>query len=379
MAKKYPSFEDVLRESKHVVRTQLEGVDAAHDRIDKVISGELSIAPCPWSMLGKGAMMMLPQTVNVLCGDAGTAKTFFTLQLFKHMHDEGRDVALLSLEGTRDWYQMRALTQMSGIDSFLNIEEIKRCGEELKRIVDEYETELNNFDARLHFTVDALREAKGDKSNGIAMTHEQILEWVDKQLAEGIRIIGIDPITATVPAREPWVMDFRMVTELKDRANRHGASIWLVTHPKKGRGDEIGLDVLAGGAAYSRFTDMVLWLARNNDGDRFVLEDAMPDTPPILANRTVFVCKTRDGSKAGGKMAMNFVTDGKMAATAAARKFQFEELGWYKLRIKETQTGKAESEELLASDSKLANQKPIDKMPTKSKRDRDDDQEDIPW
>jgi hypothetical protein len=299
-----------LDQSKKLIMAQVYGRASLTNRYNRIDSGDLSTAPCPWPRLAGGAKLNLPQTVNVLCGDPGAAKSFFTLQLFRHMQASGAKVALLSLEGTRDWYQQRILTQLSGDPACMDMDAVARNPGHYRELIEDHGDAIDAFDACLHFPPK------------IAMTLQEMLDWCREQLLAGVRVIGIDPVTATVPSKEPWIDDFRLITELKSMASNYSAAFWIVTHPKKGRGAEIGLDVLAGGTAYARFTDMVLWLVRNSDDDRFILDDGT--TSEVVADRCIVVCKTRDGNKPNAEMAMVF----------NKHRMTFDEMNWVRVRKK---------------------------------------------
>lgn len=303
-------WEADLERSKKAIMSQVAGHASIRHRYDRIDSGDLCVAPCPWPKLAAGAKLNLPQTVNVLCGDPGAAKSFFTLQLFMHMQREGSKVSLLSLEGTRDWYQQRILTQLSGDPGCMDMDQVAKNPQHYRELVQDHGETIDAFDSCLHFPPK------------IAMTLQEMLDWCREQLLSGIRVIGIDPVTATVPSKEPWIDDFRLITELKSMAANYSAAFWIVTHPKKGRGAEIGLDVLAGGTAYARFTDMVLWLVRNSEDDRFILDNGMTEEVP--ADRCIVVCKTRDGNKPSAEMAMTF----------NKHRMTFEEQHWVKTRKK---------------------------------------------
>ena len=83
-------------------------------------------------------------------------------------------------------------------------------------------------------------------------------EWVEDRVSEGCGLICIDPITAVEANAKPWVADLKFLIRAKTAVRRTGARLILVTHPKKGRKGAIGMEELAGGGAYSRFSHTVL-------------------------------------------------------------------------------------------------------------------------
>src|SRR5690606_10292902 len=94
---------------------------------------------------------------------------------------------------------------------------------------------------------------------------KEIGDWVEARAAEGCRIIVVDPITAANQADKQFIEDARFVYRVKRIAEQHECSIVLVTHPTKTRGTKSGMSEVAGGTAYTRFAQTVLWLERMDD------------------------------------------------------------------------------------------------------------------
>lgn len=91
-------------------------------------------------------------------------------------------------------------------------------------------------------------------------------------------------------------------------AARAGCSIVLITHPRGASGGKPGIDSLAGGRAYGRLTDCVLWVQGHNPREEGEIE--APMGPTIYQyNRTVTLCKTRDGTGQGLAIALNFAPE----------------------------------------------------------------------
>jgi hypothetical protein len=130
-------------------------------------------------------------------------------------------------------------------------------------------------------------------------TLEQLGDWVRARAKDGCRIIAIDPVTAAEPESKPWISDSKFLMEAKNAVRIYGASLILVTHPKKGRkGGMISLDDLAGGAAYQRFAQCIVWAeAHSKKTEKRVRADLGTITEEI--NRTIHLCKTRNGRGSG--------------------------------------------------------------------------------
>ncbi len=102
--------------------------------------------------------------------------------------------------------------------------------------------------------------------------------------------------------------------EVKPILRRFGASLILVTHPRKGtKGTTSTLDDLGGGAAYSRFSQTVLWLKQHKPAKEVTIKlgsnsdvaGVYPMTISERVNRTLLVAKSRNGPGSGWSIAMN--------------------------------------------------------------------------
>jgi hypothetical protein len=275
--------------SKQVAEKYLTADQLVAQRIDDIQSGKIRPMPMPWHALTRDVRALVSGTVNVLCGDPGSAKSFMTIELFAHLHRAGESVALYELECTRQWHLMRVLAQESSTPQVIDMEWVRGHGDYAKMIVDRHRAFVESFGRCLH--------ASPDES----ITADDLLRWVDKQCQAGVKVIGIDPITALMPSEKPWIDDHHTITQLRRIIGKYDATAWLVTHPKKGRKAEIGLDVLAGGAAFARFTDTVLWLERLDGLEEHEIHGVRGR---IKADRVLHICKCRDGVAGGKQLSM---------------------------------------------------------------------------
>lgn len=276
-------------------------------RIADIQSGKIRPMPMPWHALTRDVRALVSGTVNVLCGDPGSAKSFMTLELFAHLHRSGEKVALYELECTKQWHLMRLLAQESNTPEIINMEWVRTNAEWPNRIVQANRDFIRSFDKCLH------------ASPNDSLSAEELLRWVEAQCSEGVKVIGIDPITALMPSEKPWIDDHHTITQLRRIIGKYDATAWLVTHPKKGRKTEIGLDVLAGGTAFARFTDTVLWLERIDGREKHEIHEV----PGLIeADRVLHVCKCRDGLAGGKQLSMQLNKSN----------LRFDAFGWIKRR-----------------------------------------------
>lgn len=267
------------------------------ERIDGIIDGTIRPIATPWEQFDdiKAAM---PGTLNVVCGDPGSAKSFLVLQLMAHAHRAGVGVGLLELECSRDWHLMRYLAQLAGEPKVTSLDWIAANPERIRSLMDLHRSSLNSLGNVM------------DVADGKLLTHRDVLRWAQAKLEQGAKLLAIDPITAMQPSERPWEDDQNLITGLRRLMERHHAAGWLVTHPKKGRKREISMEVLAGGAAISRFTDVVLWLERLEKPETHVVFGARrwdgTETEVVHRDmvRVLRVLKCRDGVAAGRNLSV---------------------------------------------------------------------------
>jgi KaiC/GvpD/RAD55 family RecA-like ATPase len=269
--------------------------------IEDTISGKRKAMDWPWPALTNFSQALLPGTVTVLCGDPGASKSFMLLEAAAHWQAEGHEVAVFELEEDRAYHLRRVLAQLAD-DSGLTNDDYVRRNPDLSR---------QAYTAHAE-TLDALGEAIWDAPTG-QVTLDGLAQWVDERCRDGAEIVGIDPVTAAEATDKPWVADLKFLMAVKDSVRRTGARLVLVTHPKKGRKAGIGLDELAGGAAYARFPQTVLWLERISPARQMQVcrkhgeHDFRNEFLEI--DRLVRVSKARNGQGAGMKIACRFSKD----------------------------------------------------------------------
>jgi hypothetical protein len=93
---------------------------------------------------------------------------------------------------------------------------------------------------------------------------------------------------------------------VKTTARQYGSRVVLMTHPKKGGRTGKGMDDMAGGSAYQRFTQSVLWLESLEEpkGMKVAPYQLPPEWKSV--NRTIHIRKARNGRGVGHKIAFDF-------------------------------------------------------------------------
>jgi KaiC/GvpD/RAD55 family RecA-like ATPase len=261
--------------------------------IEDSIAGRRRAISWPWPAVTKLTRALLPKTVTLLCGPPGGGKSFFLLQALADWHERGLKVAAFELEEDRGYHLNRALAQRAENTNLLDPEWINANPEQAMAIFNEHEQFLNGFGRCIY--------AAPKKQT----TLSDLAEWVEARAKDGCRIIGVDPVTAAASEELTWVMDSEFMFRIKAIAREYGVSIVLVTHPRKGRKTAVGLDELAGGAAYQRFSQTVIWLERHKEPKEVMVAFPVGTSSCEIA-WTVHLIKTRNAAGHGLDIGFKF-------------------------------------------------------------------------
>lgn len=261
--------------------------------IEDTIAGKRRAIPWPWELVSRTTNALLPGTVTCICGDPGSTKSFLVLEAAAHWHQSGVPCAVFELEEDRPYHANRLLAQLAG-NSGLAVSEWIASNPELSRhALQQHRQFIRSFGRCI--------TSAPDKN----VTLDELSKWVQERAAKGARVIVIDPITAAA-TEKPWVEDLKFLMEVKAVAVRFGCSIILVTHPKKGS-KQSSLHDMAGGAAYQRFSQTVIWVQRF-DKSRYMKIRTEYGSKSVRINRVVQLYKTRNGMGAG--LQIGFFFDG---------------------------------------------------------------------
>ncbi len=267
-------------------------------KLEDIISGKWSCAPWPWAQMTQMTKALLPGTVTILCGSAGSTKSFFTLQCLSYWHKHKTTFSIYELEDDREYHLRRLLAQETGNSSLFDDEWIRANPEPTRAAFLRGKPYLDEIGVCISQTPDE------------QLTLKALAEWVRCEAKAGKRVIVIDPITAANTENKPWAEDLLFMMSIKKSARDYGASVILVTHPKKGsgKGKAVDMDDIAGGAAYQRFAHTILYLEAFDSQPMAV---AVPDRGSVTlcmenVNRSIKICKARNGRGAGMTLAFHF-------------------------------------------------------------------------
>ena len=263
--------------------------------VEDTISGVRQSIPLPWGRLGDLTNCLLPGTVTILCGNPGASKSFMLLECLTYWLTHGISCVCYELEESTEYYLLRVTAQLAGLSGITNPKWVKANPDESRAAQSQHEDVLR--------AVGSVMTSQPCKR----VTLTDLAQWVDRYAKEGVRVICIDPVTiASKASKQPWREDENFLESIKRSAVDYGCSIVLVTHPVKGS-EAPSLDTLAGGAAYSRFSQTAIWLERHDYKESDV--DAGCGRIATEHNRTIWILKARNGIGGGAKLACDFCPD----------------------------------------------------------------------
>lgn len=227
----------------------LNVTSALDHKFAKIMAGEFrSIAFPQKPQTSENSKAIMPGCLTTICGEAGSGKSFLILEDFWRWSIQfNENVKLLMLEDDDAFHQNRALAQMSGHGDILDPDFVLENADTVQEIFNTYRENLERFSRHM-------------ETASAQMSLPEIAEWVINHAENGVRIIGVDPITAAKASDKPWIDDQTFLFAVKPVLEKTGASLILTTHPRIGNAGKPSLSGMAGGAAYPRFSQCVIWL-----------------------------------------------------------------------------------------------------------------------
>lgn len=248
-------------------------------RIADLISGDLKSLDVGWPCLGESKWLQ-GGCVTTLCAKPGAGKTWFVHNLMIRAVEKGIKVANIQLEDNKDYHIARVLSVMAGI----SCDPDNTTAEDIKR----------------------MREQSGlinDLANSIVIpafgkcTLTEIANLIKERADAGCKIIIVDSISvAEKDAKNSWLDDQVFLNKVKFVTNVQKARVILVTHPKSTassttkEGKQIttmSMDTMAGGTAYQRLSQGILWLYEPPEGSKTIGYEQP-------GNRAILILKARN-------------------------------------------------------------------------------------
>jgi hypothetical protein len=281
------------------------GSDPLETHLRDQAVGRYAMVDWPWEGLTAASRSLMPGSVTLVCGTPGASKSWFALSCIRYWTEHGVDSAVLMLEETVKWHMQRALAQCVGDPRLLYPEWIKANYAEATALWEQHRDDLAVV--RSHLTCD------GD------WTLAKCAAWVEQQCEAGRRVIIIDPISLADPGSEKaWEADRKFMARAKVAIEKAGASLVLITHPRKTNGKASGpptLDDLAGGAAYGRACASALWVAGVDGNEEVPVITSCGSYIRAVPHKVIRILKARNSTGTGKGMAYTF------------NNLRFEELG----------------------------------------------------
>lgn len=276
-------------------RTKTDGSQAVKSLIEDSIHKRRIIIQMPWRIVNGLTMALQPATVTLLCGTPGASKSFAALEIMQSALNVGHRAAYYALEDSAAFHLSRMLAQKTGLSGLTSPQWI-------------YENPIiatAAHDENKDWLVEMGRyiEASGDRQ----ATYGNIVSWSMRMARSGCKLLIIDPVTAIQhTARQVWAEDNEFLQRIKHISTNYGCAILLVTHPAKCEGKP-SMEMLAGGACFSRFSQTILWLEYHESKTSSIRFDC--GTSEETHNRTLHILKARLSKGQGKRVAMTF-TDG---------------------------------------------------------------------
>lgn len=311
-AEKIASFQLVLFDAE-----PLNATSALEKKFAKIAAGDFRAIAFPqMPRLSENSKAISPGTITTVCGDPGTGKSFWSLENFwRWIVQKNETAKLLMLEDDPAMHQNRVLAQMSGEAELLDPDFVAENSETVQSTFAAYRDDLETFSRHL--------ETASDQ-----MTLAEIADWVINHAENGIRIIGVDPITAAKASDKPWIDDQTFLFRVKPVLERTGASLLLTTHPRMGQAGKPSLSGMAGGASYPRFSQCVLWLKNFESEQSSEVWDGYL-RPTVKHRQILQIRKARNGKGQGKNLAVNL---------------NFQNLCFDELGVIESRAGKSSGE-----------------------------------
>lgn len=259
-----------------------------------VLSGKWSAVEWPFWELGRSTKALYPETQTMLCGEGGTSKSLLIRQAVSYWLEQGIPIADFELEDNKTFHIKRAHAQLAQESGIVNDQWMRSHKDEYAELEKQYKPQLSVLSKVI------------DAAPNKAPTIGDMLAWAIKKAKAGKRLIIIDPITACIQGDKSWNDDLSFILESRDALRTYGASLIVVTHPKKlPRGSVPSLADLSGGQAWPRFSQTVLWIASMAEAQDLTC-NTQHGTAKARCNRVVKILKARNSWGTGCEIGLYF-------------------------------------------------------------------------
>ena len=259
-------------------------------RFQSIGDGSIYAVPWPWPLLHRATRALQPGRITIACGEPGAGKSWFMCECLWTWLDQGIRSACLMLELDREFYSERLLAVLARKPEILDMDWVNQNCDEALRIYDTFASDLDIF-----------WNAVTTVPNADDLTPQHALDWMQAQCDAGCRMLVVDPVSL-LSGDKPWVTDKQFLNPARRIAEKHGASLVLVTHP--GRGGKVE----SGSEAMRRLVDTIFWLQRPPKNTQPFNETVMRAGASMVSkfNRKLAIRKARFTGSAGLEIAYQF-------------------------------------------------------------------------
>lgn len=258
-------------------------------------SGKVYAVPWKYPLLSKLTNALLPGTTTCVIGDPGVGKTFLILDNILFWHSGGYRPAVYFIEKNRRFHIQRLLAQLEGNGRYCDdFDWIKENPATFHAAMQKHAAFIDEIGECFH------------SSDGKRVTMESIRDWIVKMAETGHRVIVVDPITAAFAGEKRWEKDDDFMLGCEATMNAHNASLIVINHSKKGnRQGQATMHDQALGAAFQRFADCNLWIAKPKKPRRV---NVMTPCGPNAGEFPIFfqIHKARNAKGTGAEIAFTF-------------------------------------------------------------------------
>lgn len=265
--------------------------------IEDTIAGKRKSLDWPHTSLSKLSKSLFPGTITLICGDPSSGKSFLVTDAMIHWHNAGVKFACYMLEDSLPEYQLRILAQISGHPDVTDDTWVRGNADFARQLNETFTDHIEAISRRI--------ETAGEKHP----TVDELAAWVESKSIAGNEILIIDPITYADFSDRPWADDKRFMHSVRWALKNSGARLILVTHPRKASagGKTTGaLDDMAGGTAYPRHAQTVLWVHRKDPPEDVNIVTPGAPTVSREVDRVVRISKARNGKGTGCSIGFQF-------------------------------------------------------------------------
>lgn len=277
--------------------------------VEDIVTGKHKPLDWIFPQLSAQTNALLPETITIFGGTPGSGKSWFVLENAMHFFDQGESVAILMLEESRRYWLRRAMVIRGKNSIHLDAKWMREHPDEARALPRMHYQWLERFGQCIH------------QVPGLYTEMKTVVKWIAQQVSKNTRLIIVDPITLAIVEGELFREELKALSEIKQDIEVTGSSLILVTHPKQGN-IPIGMNAMAGSAAYQRAVQTILWMEHLDDDNEFLVKRIhKPDfgaptvqEVSVTCNRQLHLLKTRNGQGHNLKIAYHF--EGKTVSFA---------------------------------------------------------------